>query len=151
MARARIASSLVALWVCQATAGTSWAQSQKPPNLRLSGAFCGTAYFGSTPQFSWPADNAEIYLMPAEAEALVLVDRQQLTQAEAEFCEAVRVGGKHEVPYWQLTTFLVDHGRAGDADSALNQAQRNGISSAGVNASRGLLAFQNHQWKEAVK
>jgi Flp pilus assembly protein TadD len=33
----------------------------------------------------------------------------------------------------------------------LNEAQRKGISSAGVIASRGLLAFQRHQWKEAEK
>jgi tetratricopeptide (TPR) repeat protein len=83
--------------------------------------------------------------------ALVLVERRKLTEAEAEFREAVRVGGKEEVPYWQLTTFLVDYGRIGDAESALNQAKREGISSAGVNASRGLLAFQKHRWKEAEK
>jgi uncharacterized membrane protein YfcA len=34
--------------MCHAAAGTSWAQSQKPPNLRLSGAFCGTAYAGGS-------------------------------------------------------------------------------------------------------
>ena len=83
--------------------------------------------------------------------ALVLVDRGKLTEAEAEFREAVRVGRTNEVPYWQLTTFLVDHGRAADAEAELNKAKRDGISSAGVSASFGLLAFQSHRWKDAEK
>jgi tetratricopeptide (TPR) repeat protein len=83
--------------------------------------------------------------------ALVLVERGKLPEAEAEFREAVRVGGRYELPYWQLTTFLVDHKRERDAEAALNEAKRNGISSAGVIASRGLLAFQKHLWKEAEK
>jgi tetratricopeptide (TPR) repeat protein len=279
MTNVRIASVLAALWMCQATAGTSWAQSQQPSNFRVSGAFCGPAYAGGSPQFSWPIGNEKIDLIGANAVvitsastdatggfkfsnvppgiyrvafpgfsstqetvqitranrrdcqqplfvslmlgighgaqpsrilakrplnfanattpyskeqaaaaaensaglnsdhnldqaephfraairidptfwvahvnlALVLVDRGKLPEAEAEFREAVRVGGRYEVPYWQLTTFLVDHKREGDAEAALNEAKRTGISSAGVIASRGLLAFQRHQWKGAEK
>ena len=258
------------------------AEAQRPPNFRLSGAFCGMAYGGGSPQFSWPLDNSEVdlmrakddavvarastdssggftfsnvprgvyrvglpgfkttyetievtssdqrdckqplfvilYLVPMESDglrsqitaklppnfanavtdvdtkergeavaeanagrgselgldeserhfraairidpsywlahvnlALVFIERRQFTEAEAEFREAVRVGRKMEVPYWQLTTFLVDHGRDGDAEAALNQAKNDGMSSAGVSASFGLLAIRKHEWKEAEK
>jgi|SRR5882672_1653567 len=56
-----------------------------------------------------------------------------------------------EVPYWQLSTFLVDHGRDADAEAALNQAWKDGLSSAGIDTSFGLLAFRKHQWKEAER
>jgi Tfp pilus assembly protein PilF len=278
MAGTKIAPLLITLWMCQAAAGTSWAQSPEKPSFRVKGAFCGTAYAGGGPQFSWPVEKDKIDLIGADNEtviasastdasgafkfsnvppgiyrvglagfrstqetvqiasagqrdckqplfvslmlglgedpppsrilakrplnfanattrdskergeaaaevsaalsgprdldngerhfraairidptfwlahvnlALVLMDRGKLQEAEAEFREAVRVGGQYEVPYWQLTTFLVDHKREGDAEAALNDAARKGISSAGVIASRGLLAFQRHQWKEA--
>src|SRR5206468_8939871 len=71
MATSRIACSLVTLCVCLLTAGTSWAQSQQPPNFRLSGGFCGTAYAGGTPQFAWPVDNSEVNLMRADDESLI--------------------------------------------------------------------------------
>jgi Flp pilus assembly protein TadD len=77
------------------------------------------------------------------------MERTQFSQAEAEFREAVRVGGNMEVPYWQLTTFLVDHGRDAEASAALNQARKDGLSSAGIDASFGLLAFRKHRWKDA--
>jgi Flp pilus assembly protein TadD len=83
--------------------------------------------------------------------AIVLMQRKQLPEAEAEFREAVRVGGDMEVPYWQLTTFLVDHARDADAEAALKQARKDGLSSAGIDAVFGLLAFRKHQWKEAEK
>jgi len=83
--------------------------------------------------------------------AIVMFQRRMLPEAEAEYREAVRVGGRSEVPYWQLTAFLVDQHRMNDAESALNQAKKDGISSAGVSASFGLLAFQQRKWKEAEK
>jgi Flp pilus assembly protein TadD len=270
---------LVALWMCGAAAGTSSAQSRKPTKFRVSGAFCGTAWSGGSPQFVWLHKDSELnlmrpgkdavvarastdssgrfqfsnvprgtylvglsgfldtnemvevtsadqrtcvqplmvilYLQPFEGSgpesrivaklppnfanatgemskersaafsetnegqrsdhnldvgerhfraaiqidptywlahvnlALVLMERKQFPEAEAEFREGVRVGGNMEVPYWQLTSFLVDHGRDADAETALNQARKDGLSSAGIEASFGLLAFRKHRWKEA--
>jgi HEAT repeat protein len=39
MARARIAWSLITLWMCQPTAGSSWARFEEPANFRPPGAF----------------------------------------------------------------------------------------------------------------
>jgi Tfp pilus assembly protein PilF len=270
---------IVAVWMCGAAAGTSSAQSNKPKKLRVSGAFCGTAWSGASEQFAWPHKDSEItlmrpgkdavvarastdsnghfqfsnvprgtyvaglpgfvdtnetveitsadqqgcahplivilYVIPFEGSgtesrivpklppnfanatgemskersaaftetnlglgsdhnldvgerrfraaiqidptywlahvnlALVLMERKQYPAAEAEFREGVRVGGNMEVPYWQLTSFLVDHGRDADAETALNQARKDGFASAGIDASFGLLAFRRHRWKEA--
>src|SRR5258708_2503175 len=71
MAKTRIDWSLVTLLICHATAGTSWAQSQEPRNFRPSGAFCGTAYAGGTPQFASPLDNSEVNLMRAKDDVLI--------------------------------------------------------------------------------
>jgi Flp pilus assembly protein TadD len=270
---------LVALWMCGAAAGTCWAESRKPTKFRVSGAFCGTAWSGVSPQYAWLHKDSEIslmrpgkdavvarastdssgrfqfsnvprgtylvglvgfldtnemveitsadqrgcaqplivmlYLQPFEGSgqqsrivaklppnfanatgeeskeraaafsemseglrsdhnldveerhfraaiqidptywpahvnlALALMKRKQFSEAEAEFREGVRVGGNMEVPYWQLTSFLVDRGRDADAETALNQARKDGLSSAGIDASFGLLAFRKHRWKEA--
>lgn len=278
MVKSAVLTALLTAAICHATAHTGWAQSDSSPDVRLTGAFCGTAYAGGGPQFSWPLDDAEIHLVsPTDGEviaivptdasgrfdtsnipqgvyrvalpgfkttvnrihvttapqrdcrkplfvllylgdhmdwlhsevvtelprnfanaatpasearaaasaeinralvagrdletgeqhfraaiqidptywlphvnlALVFLEQGKVTEAEAEFREAVRVGRNNEVPYWQLTTFLVDQGRAADAESALKQARRDRLSSAGVTASFGLLAFLKGEWKEA--
>jgi Flp pilus assembly protein TadD len=282
MTRTRAARLLVALWMCGAAAGTSWAQSGKPATFRVSGAFCGTAWSGVSPQYAWLHKDSEInvmrpgkdavvarastdsngrfqftnvprgtyvvglsgfvdtsetvvitsadqrscaqplivllYMPPFEGSgpesrivaklppnfanatgaeskeraaasdetsagerslrsdhdldlgerhfraaiqidptywlahvnlALVLLKRKRFPEAETEFREAVRVGGNMEVPHWLLTSFLVDRGRDADAVAALNQARKDGLSSAGIDAGFGLLAFRKHRWKDA--
>lgn len=93
------------------------------------------------PSYWWPHTNL----------GQVFVERQQFAEAEAELREGARLAGNAELPYWLLTTFLVDRGRDDDAEQAANQAKRDGVDSAGLSASLGLLAFRKHQWKEAER
>src|SRR5258705_12526202 len=71
MTRTRAAWLLVALWICGAAAGTSRAQSRKSTKSRVSGAFCGTAWSGGSPQFASLHKNSEINLMRPGKDAVV--------------------------------------------------------------------------------
>jgi hypothetical protein len=63
MTRTTAARLLVALMMCGAAAATCWAESGKPTKFRVSGAFCGTAWSGGSPQFAWLHTDSEINLM----------------------------------------------------------------------------------------
>jgi hypothetical protein len=57
--------------MCGAAAGTGWAQSRKPTKFRVSGAFCGTAWSGVSPQYAWLHKDSEINLMRPAKDAVV--------------------------------------------------------------------------------